>query len=119
MTTLGIDITDKEPVTGWEAIQPKHQPACELVVRLAEDRLAEAWEKYDKLMEEFHGENPDALTYSEYMVIKDKLLLSIEHAKNEHENACTARAAYYQAQRVQEQEPDCTCLPELPRGDPS
>jgi len=100
MTTLGVDVTDKEHVTGWEAIQPNHQPACELVVRLAEERVDEAWKKYDELLDKYHSENPAerTMTFPEYMIAMDKLTQAIEHAKSEHENACTARAAYYQAQ---------------------
>ena len=102
MTKLGIELTDKEPVTGWEAIQPNQRtsgskPACELIVRLAEDRLTEAWEKYDELLDKYHSENP-GMTWPEYMVAKDKLLKVIQYAKSEHENACAARAAYYQEQ---------------------
>jgi len=106
MTAIGPGISTQDPVVGWEAIQPKHKPMCELVVRLAEDRLAEAWDKLDVL----HGQR-DQMSADEFLLHQDNLAAEIDHAKREQEAALEARAAYYQKQRKPEPEAECTCTP--------
>ena len=102
MTALSIDATDREPVTGWEALHPDHKPVCEVIVKLAEERLAEAWQQWDALIEARHQ---NEIISAEFFTRRDVVLQAIEHAKDEHERALVAREAYYKSLR------DCTCTP--------
>lgn len=46
MNTLGIDSTDRDPVIGWEATQPKKISAQEMAYRQLADIADDAWKHY-------------------------------------------------------------------------
>lgn len=57
MTALGIDVTDKREVKGWEAVGRKTTGCKPLYLVKAREELEEAWHEYLDLVDFFY-DNP-------------------------------------------------------------
>ncbi len=55
MTVLGIDVTTKRRVNGWEAVKPKPQNKP-LYLLKAEEELEKAWNEYMDLVDYFYAD---------------------------------------------------------------
>lgn len=65
MTALGIDASDKDPVIGWEAIQPARTRNAELVEAENDERIA--WAKYEQAVDDYYEHHYGIREYQERM----------------------------------------------------
>lgn len=70
MTALGIDMSDKEPTIGWDAITPSRKPMPRLV--------AEAWQKWHEI-----AADVDRLSNEEFLLPELSAAMKQEHEAQE------------------------------------
>lgn len=51
MSAIGINVTDRERVVGWEAVQPKHRSAAEVAYLEARDDSEARWRWFTSMVD--------------------------------------------------------------------